>query len=371
MYINFWYPICTAEELTSDRPLGARVLGLSFVAFRDQQGTAHVLSDTCIHRGGSLSRGKLKEGGVACPYHGWCFAGDGRCQEIPAQRGRGKPPARAKVDSYPVQEKYGVVFAFLGDLPEEERPPLCEIEEYDQEGWRVSEVMILKPACYYERSMENGVDIVHNEFVHPLQGFPSVEVEDITVTAMPWGNKVAAPMQNPLATAGDTEMADLREGPEGVGASSLHHGPNTLVTAINLSVNNKLTQYFYEAPVDESHTRIFFINMRNCWLDPSADERVREANLGVTGEDIDILEALHPVRTPETTTKELLSAGDEAIVKYRESLKAWENLGWRIDSNALKATEGDVAYAVPCPQRRESGNWVLDPVPLIPAQSAV
>jgi hypothetical protein len=55
------------------------------------------------------------------------------------------------------------------------------------------------------------------------------------------------------------------------------------------------------------------------------------------------------------------------VFRYREHCKDWEARGWRIDMKALRNAQGDVAYAVPCPARRESGNWVLDPVPLVPA----
>ena len=61
MYINFWYPICKSEELNDDKPVEAQVLGLPFVAFRDSAGKPHVLSDTCVHRGGSLSKGWVKD----------------------------------------------------------------------------------------------------------------------------------------------------------------------------------------------------------------------------------------------------------------------------------------------------------------------
>ena len=40
------------------------------------------------------------------------------------------------IDAYPVEEKYGVIFVFLGDLPEEERPPIMDMPEWDQDGWR-------------------------------------------------------------------------------------------------------------------------------------------------------------------------------------------------------------------------------------------
>ena len=133
MYINFWYPICTSAELDEENPRRIEMLNMRLVAFRAESGSAHVLADTCIHRGGSLSKGKTKGEHVQCPYHGWEFSGDGKCQFIPSMPDS-KPPARAKVDSYPVQEKYGIVFAFLGDLPEAERPPLFEIAEWGEEG---------------------------------------------------------------------------------------------------------------------------------------------------------------------------------------------------------------------------------------------
>jgi hypothetical protein len=55
-------------------------------------------------------------------------------------------------------------------------------------------------------------------------------------------------------------------------------------------------------------------------------------------------------------------------LRYRELTRQWEQKGWRIDMQALRAERGDVAFAIPCPARRESGNWVLDPVPLLSAR---
>lgn len=366
MYINFWYPICTAQELVDDRPLRARILGLQFVAFRDAAGTAHVLADTCVHRGGSLGRGKVEDGCIVCPYHGWRFSGDGHCRLIPSLAEPANTPARAKVDSYPVQEKYGIVFAFLGDLPEEQRPPIFEIAEYDQEGWRASELMILDVPCYYERSIENGLDFAHNEFVHPLQGSPRVYMDTMKIEEISWGIEISANMGEDDAST--SRMENVPRDPNTLGASSLHHGPNTLVTTINFSVNDSLTQYFFEAPQDENRTKIYFVNMRNCMLDPAMDDRVREINLNITAEDIEILDNLYPIRTPETTTKEILMPADEGILRFRQCLNDWQKLGWRVDLKSLRNSTGDVAYAIPCPDRRNTGNWVLAPVPLMTAE---
>ncbi len=102
-------------------------------------------------------------------------------------------------------------------------------------------------------------------------------------------------------------------------------------------------------------------------MEPEKDKHVRDANLRVTVEDITVLEGIYPTRTPDTNTKEILTPGDEGIVRYRNRLKDWNARGWRLDTKALQEQHGDVAYAIPCPDRRNSGNWVLDPVPLIPA----
>ena len=191
MYINFWYPIAKSTDVTTYEPFRAQVLGHQFVAFRDGDGAAHVLSDVCVHRGGALGKGWVREGNVVCPYHGWQFAGDGQCTHIPTLADD-KPPARAKVDSYPIQEKYGIVFAFLGDASEEERPPLYEIEEFDQEGWRANDLLVFEVNAFYERSIENGIDPSHNEFVHPAQGSPAMDPnyrsKPLETQEGPWGS---------------------------------------------------------------------------------------------------------------------------------------------------------------------------------------
>ena len=78
MYINFWYPVAKVDEVRDDEPLQIQILGLKFVAFRDSEGVARVLSDTCIHRGGALGKGWVRDGCVICPYHGWEYQGDGK-----------------------------------------------------------------------------------------------------------------------------------------------------------------------------------------------------------------------------------------------------------------------------------------------------
>jgi len=367
MYINFWYPVAKAEEVRDDKPLRVQILGLQFVAFRDGEGIARVLSDTCIHRGGALGKGWVRDGCVICPYHGWEYQGDGKCSKIPTFKEDMHLPARAKVDSYPTQEKYGILFAFLGDLPESERPPICNIPEYDDEKWRVNETVVFEVNAYYERSVENGLDAAHNEFVHPGQGSPSInetlrnhpiEIQECP----PWGSEFL--MLYGKAMSEETRLLGATEGSTRAGSG--HHGPNALITRIMFSDTRAFAQYFFEAPIDENRTRIFFINIRSFLMEDEMDQKLIDINMQIAAEDIQIIESLDPIRTPHSTTKEFLTPADKPIVRYREFLREWEGKGWRIDQQEFRAKRGDVAFAIPSPARREHKNWVLDPIPLMP-----
>lgn len=364
MYINFWYPIARSEEISADQPLRVDLLGLGFVAFRDEEGSAHVLANTCVHRGGSLSAGVIKNGRIACPYHGWQYNGAGQCTHIPSLA-NGKIPARAKVDAYPVQERYGIVFAFLGDLPEEERPPLHDIKEYGTEGWK-TQLYVYDVACNYERSIENGLDPIHNEFVHPAQGAPMLPPEQqstpVPMEDIPWGSKFY--LSFPAKKDVNTELNPVKSGKRIGAAGSWFQGPNQLVTWIDISTENSFHQYLFEAPIDDSHTRIFFVNMRSWLLEDEHDLRIEKPTLDIVNEDVGILERLEPVRTPPTNSKEILVPGDAVVLRYREWLSEWDAKGWRIDFKRLQIEKGDVAFAIPSPGRRESGNWVLDTIPL-------
>lgn len=366
MYINFWYPVALSSEITGAKPRRVKLLCLHFVAFRDVAGKAHVLADTCVHRGGALGLGKVNGDSVACPYHGWEFGGDGRCTKIPSLGTDAKLPARAKVDSYPVQEKYGIVFAFLGDLPESERPPLYDIAEYGTPQWRAQH-FVFELNAYYERSMENGLDPIHNEFVHTAQGQPSLSPEQqrtpLPMEEIPWGSKHYIKFGG--SKSEDTALANVRQGPRLGAAGSWHQGPNQLVTYIDLTATNSFHQYLFEAPVDESHTRLYLVSMRNWLLGDEHEKRMTDVTLNVVKEDMAVVENLNPVRTPDNNIKEVLVPGDTAIAHYREWLKKWDARGWKIDVKALNAKLGDVAITVPCPARRTSDNWVQDTVPLV------
>ncbi len=372
MFINFWYPAILSTDLT-DTPVKKRMLGLDFVVFRDAKGQAHCLSDTCPHRGGSLSGDKVKGDHVQCPYHGWEYDGKGDCKRIPSLGPDARIPIRTNVDAYPVTEKYGIVFAFLGDLPEAERPPMMEIPEFESEAWRATWIEFFVP-INYERSIENGLDPAHNEFVHPSHGFqganPEYKVNDLRfIGDGKWGPAFFHKFKSPAAKD-DKEWATVKAANDQREAGSGTFGPNHMWTYINFTKEKGLHQYMYECPVDDTHTNIFLVNLRNVFLEPSEDKRMNDRNWQVVSQDIKVLTDLSPKVTPESNTKEFMLPADQPILQYREKLAEFESMGWRIDSDAVAKQDSNVAFAIPSPQRRDRKGWVLDTIPLMDSQKS-
>jgi hypothetical protein len=139
-----------------------------------------------------------------------------------------------------------------------------------------------------------------------------------------------------------------------------------MITEINIGKGQKFRQYFFEQPVDQSKTRIFFVNMRNFMLGAENDGPIHARNKIIAQQDIEVLTDVYPPRTPTSNTKEVLMPADKAVVAYREWLARFDDRGWRIDWDEFTRRNGkDTAFAIPSPRRRSSGNWVLETVPLL------
>jgi phenylpropionate dioxygenase-like ring-hydroxylating dioxygenase large terminal subunit len=373
MYINFWYAVMPSEALGTDRPVRVKMLGQNFAVFRDSGGTARVVSDICIHRCASLSGGRVRGDAVECPYHGWQFDGDGQCTRIPSLGVDGKIPARARIDAYPTEERYGLVFAFLGDLPEAGRPPLMEIPEYGQEGWRCINLEYHWEANW-ARSIEAGLDPAHAEFVHSGMKFAGEDDEyaiprDLEVKQEEWSTTMVAELRTiPLKKREDLGNADLTSVKPEAGltrATSIFHGPTCTITRINFGPGQEVCQYMWETPEDEFHVAKHLVSVRSIMASPSFDASFNQRNLFVADEDKVVIERVDPMVFPDSNTREVLVPADRQIGLYRQYLKRWEAMGWRIDSRQVDMDRGRIAYAIPSPARRGPGSWALPTVPMI------
>lgn len=382
MFINFWYAAEWGKNL-KDRPLKRKILGQDLVLFRDSEGQAHCLSNTCSHRGGSLGNGQVVDGNIECPYHGWRYGGDGKCTRIPAIGKSAKPISRAKVDAYPVQEKYGLIFAFLGDLPEQQRPPLMNVTQWGDPNYRFT-FFDNTIKANYGLTMENGVDSSHTEFVHSgLMGYRGADRPTGEYVAPygevldrgEWGGEMGAdyppgPGWGKFRTIA-TKILRMDKKFTGAYVNAAYWGPNCLDTSIYLSkeANMHIPQYLWETPIDEDTTRMFLVGGRNFVMSPLFDRFDRNRNIKIAGQDAEILENITPGRPPESPTDALFVKPDGILGHLEASRKKWEAMGWRIDLQKMRDyPPGTKQFVIPSPGRRESDLWVYDAVPLIPAK---
>jgi phenylpropionate dioxygenase-like ring-hydroxylating dioxygenase large terminal subunit len=126
---RYWQPIALSDEIT-DLPRAVKILGEELVLFRDGKGRAGLVYPRCMHRGTTLLYGKVEERGIRCCYHGWLFDTEGRCLEQPCEPDAGFPLRdRLRQPWYPVEERYGLVFAYLG--PPEKKPVLPRFDNLE------------------------------------------------------------------------------------------------------------------------------------------------------------------------------------------------------------------------------------------------
>jgi nitrite reductase/ring-hydroxylating ferredoxin subunit len=133
---RYWQPVAASAKVTS-RPSQVRVLCEDLILFRDGSGRAGLLYPHCIHRGTSLPWGHVEPDGIRCCYHGWKFDVEGNCLQQPCEPKGGVNLGAHRQPWYPVQERYGLVWAYLGPpgkmplLPRfEHMEPLAEGEFY-------------------------------------------------------------------------------------------------------------------------------------------------------------------------------------------------------------------------------------------------
>ncbi len=107
-----WFILCQSRQLRG-RPLQRSLLGVPLVLFRSADGQPAALVDRCPHRNAPLSSGRMNDGRIVCPYHGWQFGGGGQCQAVPGLVGEAGHPAR-KAEARAVVVLDGFVWAYAG-----------------------------------------------------------------------------------------------------------------------------------------------------------------------------------------------------------------------------------------------------------------
>lgn len=161
---HHWFPVLQSESLGKREPLSVTLQNEQLVLFRDAEGHPHALLDRCPHRNVPLSLGKVnrQSGTLECSYHGWQFAGDGRCTHVPSLTGPIKEACHAR--SYATREQQGMIWVYStpGEVPR--RAPY-RFEYVGKPGY-TSVVQKVEAQGTLFSTLENALDVPHTAFLH-------------------------------------------------------------------------------------------------------------------------------------------------------------------------------------------------------------
>lgn len=163
MIRNQWYVVLDSKQV-GKQPVGVTRLGEKLVFWRDSKHQVRCAFDRCPHRGVALSLGKVHEGHLQCPFHGFEYDSSGQCAYIPADGRSSQPPAAMRLHSYPTYEAHGLIWIWWGDDPpaDLETPPF--FDNLDEGFYYGSTIDPWK--AHYSRVIENQLDVAHLPFVH-------------------------------------------------------------------------------------------------------------------------------------------------------------------------------------------------------------
>ena len=189
LFRRFWHPVLLSAELPEPDgpPLRVTVMNEDLRAFRATDGTVGLVSPRCPHRGADLFFGRNEGGGLRCAYHGWKFATDGRCLDMPTiEPGpmRQKAELNVRLPAYPTRESGGMIWGWLG--PPEHQSAMPELEFLTLPAAHVFVSKKLQQ-CNWAQACEGGLDTAHFSFLH-MTVSDAAEVTDRLMAKVSSGN---------------------------------------------------------------------------------------------------------------------------------------------------------------------------------------
>jgi phthalate 4,5-dioxygenase oxygenase subunit len=270
---SYWHPIATAEEMPEGGdPLPITIMSEKLVLFRDENNRLGLIQRHCPHRGTDLSYGRIEDGGLRCLYHGWLFTVEGKCIEQPAERKSFCDTV--PVTSYPVQEKGGAIWAYLG----EGKPPLIPDFEFltapepNRICFRVVQM------CNWLQGLESSTDPVHTTFLHRLPlGNKSPRSGNHDIRAL---RGTEAPEVSTEQTSFGTRIFALHDSPQGGKYLRVNNYVYPCGATPSTSTGESGYQGRWYVPIDDhSHCRFEFIYRHSEPLDKEALRGLRDDNV--------------------------------------------------------------------------------------------
>ena len=312
---TLWHPVAQSSEVV-DAPLSVQLLNEAVVLWRNADGLAQAFVDRCPHRGARLSMGRVENGHLECPYHGWQFSSGGQCIKVPAVPDF-TPPASQRVKAFEVQEAYGLVWVRLeaGDS----QLPVFAAES--DEHLRKVNCGPYDVAASAPRIIENFLDMSHFGFVHEgwlgsrdATAIAAYKVETTPTGVMATGCKAVQPQSN----LHSTQTAEVEYTYE---VTAPYTAVLTKIPEEGSSKQGWREQIgLFICPITPETSRVWF---RLAVADfESTDEQLQTFQHTIFVQDQPVLESQLPKALPLDPRAEMHSAADRMSSAYRRFLKS-------------------------------------------------
>jgi phenylpropionate dioxygenase-like ring-hydroxylating dioxygenase large terminal subunit len=161
---RYWQPVGVSDEVTTrGQPKPVKVLSEELVLFRDEFGQPALMGRRCPHRLTSLAYGRVEDGGIRCPFHGWLFDRTGTCLQQPAEPLGSTFKDKVRQTAYPCRDLGGLIFAYMGPPANEPLLPNYEVL-VRQDGTRAMDVYTA--GGNYLQHVEGAIDTSHLSYLH-------------------------------------------------------------------------------------------------------------------------------------------------------------------------------------------------------------
>ncbi len=326
---NAWYVAGWSHDF--GEPLRAlEILGQRLVMFRESTGRLGALEDRCPHRLLPLSKGKRIGDTIQCGYHGMTFDGGGRCVRVPGQQ---NTPQSAYVRAFPVEERHGVVWVWMGEPEHADPDDIFDLPEFGMDGWHLHHGAALHIRSHYLNVAENLVDPAHVSFVHPTT-LGNAASEDVPVHVSTSGPVISA--WRWIRDAPPIGFFQKFGGFDG-NVDRWHyyhlHLPSTAVIDFG-SIDTRLNcpeeardrgvrifAIHFVTPVNDHETIDHWMHLRNTEPGEEVSAQMDAMFKVAFAEDKEILEAVHANEQRPQTRKPIRIAIDKAPNVYRKRIR--------------------------------------------------